>query len=59
MQGGVMDHKIMIYGRNLPPKVNPGRKDVCPGDTVTFEARGTEARVMFPGKGGRLSRIGT
>jgi hypothetical protein len=48
MIGGAMNHRIMIYGRALPPKVNPGRKEVCPGDTITFEARGTDATVMFP-----------
>lgn len=43
-----MNHRIMIHGRDLPPKVKPGTKDVCPGDTVCWEARSTPAEVAFP-----------
>jgi hypothetical protein len=43
-----MSCRIMIYGGGRPPKVVPGRKEVYPGDRVSFEARGTAAKVIFP-----------
>jgi len=41
-------HTVVILGAKKPARVVPGNLVVDPGDTVTFDARGTDAYISFP-----------
>ncbi len=42
-------HTVVILGGKKPARVVPGNLLVDPGDSVTFDARGTDAYISFSG----------